>query len=104
MLAADNESAIGQLKNLPGKALVQANCIPCHSTAIIAANHLTRRQWDETITVMQKKNGMWTIPAPMRKQILDYLEKAQRPADAGLARGKKTPWARPLYRANPLWK
>jgi hypothetical protein len=104
IFAAENISAIGRLKDLPGKALVQANCIPCHSTAIIAANHLTRAQWDDTIATMQSKNGMWPIAKPIRKLILDYLEKAQRPADAGLAQGKTSPWARPLYSPNPLWE
>lgn len=102
--AADNVSAISQLKNSPGKALVVANCIPCHSTAIIAANHLSRQQWDETITTMQTKNGMWPIAAPIRKLILDYLSVAQRPDDKGLNQGKTTAWAAPLYRPNPLWK
>lgn len=104
LAAADNVSAISPLKDLPGKALVVANCIPCHSTAIIAANHLTRRQWDETITTMQKKNGMWPIIPVIRQQILDYLELAQRPVDKGLSQGKATQWANPLYRPNPLWK
>lgn len=102
--AADNVSAIARLKDAPGKTMVVANCIPCHSTAIIAANHLTREQWDETITTMQKKNGMWPIAPAIRKQILDYLAVAQRPQDRGLSQGKNSPWARPLYRPNPLWK
>ncbi len=102
--AADNVSVVSQLKDSPGKALVVANCIPCHSTAIIAANHLTRRQWDETITTMQKKNGMWPVIPVVRRQILDYLAVAQRPDDRGLTQGKVTQWASPLYRPNPLWK
>ena len=102
--AADNVSAIANLKDAPGKALVVANCIPCHSTAIIAANHLTRKQWDETIVTMQKKNGMWPLVPAIRKQILDYLTVAQRPDDRGLSQGKATQWASPLYRPNPLWK
>jgi hypothetical protein len=99
-----NTSAIGQLKDGPGKAMVQANCIPCHSTAIVAANHLSREEWDETITIMQKKNGMWPLPPVIRKMILDYLEIAQRPEDRGLNQGKSTAWAEPLYRPNPLWE
>ena len=102
--AADNTSAIARLKDAPGKAMLVATCIPCHSTAIIAANHLTRAQWDETITTMQKKNGMWAIPPTIRKQILDYLAVAQRPEDRGLSQGKTSPWATPLYQPNPLWK
>ena len=105
--AADPEaniSAIERLKDGPAKALVQANCIPCHSTAIIAANHLSRAEWETTITTMQEKNGMWPLPPAIRKLILDYLEVAQRPADRGLNQGKATPWAAPLYSPNPIWK
>jgi hypothetical protein len=105
-IAADaprNTSAMEQLKPGKGRELVQANCIPCNSTAIIAANHLGRAKWDEIITKMQQKNGMWPILPAVRSQILDYLETAQRPEDAGLEKGKETPWATPLYRPNPLW-
>ncbi len=101
--AARNISAIQQLKPGKGRELVQANCIPCHSTAIIASNHLSRKQWDDIITQMQKKNGMWPVLPAIRNQILDYLETAQRPDDPGLSKGKETPWAAPLYQPNPLW-
>lgn len=99
-----NVSAIERLKDAPAKALVEANCIPCHSTAIIAANHLSRAEWDATISTMQLKNGMWPLPDAIRKMILDYLEVAQRPEDRGLNQGKSTPWASPLYSPNPIWK
>ena len=98
-----NISGIQQLKAGKGRELVQVNCIPCHSTAIIAANHLTRKQWDDLITQMQKKNGMWPVLPAIRTQILDYLEVAQRPDDPGLNKGKESPWADPLYRPNPIW-
>ena len=92
------------LKPAPGRQLVLGHCLPCHSTAIVAANHLSRERWDELIRQMQTKNGMQPISAETRKQILDYLEVAQRPEDAGLNAGKETPWAAPLYRPNPLWE
>ena len=46
---------------------------------------------------------MPSVPAEVRAGILDYLETAQRPEDAGLTAGKQSPWASPLYRPNPLW-
>ena len=46
---------------------------------------------------------MRKLPADVRRRILDYLEKTQRPADRGLDTGKKSPWATPLYRPNPIW-
>jgi hypothetical protein len=98
-----NTSAIQQLKAVKGRELILANCLPCHSTAVIAASHQTREKWDQTITKMQKQNGMWPILPSIRKQILDYLEATQPPSDPGLDKGKETPWANPLYRPNPLW-
>lgn len=91
------------LKAGPGRELVLANCLPCHSTAIVAANHLKRERWAEVITRMQEKNGMRSIDEATRNKILDYLAVAQRPDDVGLNAGKQTPWAAPLYRPNPIW-
>lgn len=91
------------LKPGTGRELVLVTCLPCHSTAIVAANHLSRDRWNELINQMQTKNGMQKINADTQKKILDYLETAQRPDDAGLNAGKETPWAAPLYRPNPLW-
>ncbi len=96
------EQAFG-LKPGPGRELVLANCLPCHSTAIVAANHLKRERWSELVTQMQAKNGMRPIDDATRDKILDYLEAAQRPEDAGLNAGKQTPWAAPLYPTNPIW-
>lgn len=98
-----NINAIQQLKAGKGRELILANCIPCHSTAIIAASHQTRERWDQTITKMQKQNGLWPIAPGIRKQILDYLEATQPPSDPGLEKGKETQWAGPLYRPNPFW-
>lgn len=92
------------LKAGPGRELVLAYCLPCHSTAIIAANHLNRERWAELITQMQERNGMRPVNEATRERILDYLESAQRPDDAGLNAGKQTPWAAPLYRPNPIWE
>jgi hypothetical protein len=98
-----NISAIAELKPGKGRELVLVNCIPCHSTAVIASSHQTREGWDQTITKMQKQNGLWPIAPSMRAQILDYLEATQPPSDPGLDKGKESPWATPLYRPNPLW-
>ena len=69
----------------------------------ITANHLKRERWAELVTQMQVKNGMRPLEETTRQQILDYLETAQRPDDAGLSAGKQTPWATPLYQPNPIW-
>ncbi len=91
------------LKPGPGRELILVNCLPCHSTAIVVANHLTRERWADLITQMQERNGMRQIDDATRSRILEYLAIAQRPEDAGLSAGQQTPWAAPLYRPNPLW-
>lgn len=91
------------LKAGPGRERVLAHCLPCHSSAIIAANHLPRARWAELIARMQSQNGMRPLDATTRDRILDYLQSAQRPDDAGLTAGKSSPWAAPLYRPNPIW-
>ena len=91
------------LKPGPGRELVLANCLPCHSTAIIAANHLKRERWAELVAQMQARNGMRPIDEATQSKILNYLESVQRPDDAGLSAGKQTPWAAPLYQPNPIW-
>lgn len=101
--AAGNTSAFGELKEGNGRDVVLAMCMPCHSAAVIVASHRSRAGWDQTITKMQKQNGMWPIPAEVRGQILDYLEVTQPPSDPGLEKARETPWANPLYRPNPLW-
>ena len=98
-----NVSAIAALKPGKGREQVQINCIPCHSTAIITATHATRERWDELITTMQQKHGLWPLVPTIRVQLLDYLAATQPPSDPGLEAGKQTPWAQPLYRPNPLW-
>ena len=98
-----NISAIQSLKPGKGRELIQVNCIPCHSTAIIAATHATRERWDELITTMQQKHGLWPLVPATRNQILDYLSATQPPSDPALDAAKQTPWAEPLYRPNPLW-
>lgn len=70
----------GFLKNLPpgtGQKLVANTCTICHSSAIILQNHMTRKKWDETITWMQKKQGMGKLTRQNRNKILSYLAKFQ---------------------------
>jgi hypothetical protein len=98
-----NTSSVADLKDYKGRDVVLAMCMPCHSAAVITASHRSRAGWDQTITKMQKQNGMWQIPEEIRTQLLDYLEATQPPSDPGLEKARETPWANPLYRPNPLW-
>ena len=70
----------GYLKGLPpgpGQKLVAKTCTLCHSSAIILQNHMSKKKWDETITWMQKKQGMRKLSRRDRNTILNYLTKVQ---------------------------
>jgi hypothetical protein len=38
---------------------------------------MTRKKWDQTLTWMQKKHGLWILEPDLREQILDYLSTHQ---------------------------
>ena len=63
----------------PGKGRQQVldHCTTCHSTALILQNHMTRKKWDQTLTWMQKKHGLWILESDLREKILDYLSTLQ---------------------------
>jgi hypothetical protein len=38
---------------------------------------MSRRKWDQTLSWMQNKQGLWDLQPDLRKIILDYLSKYQ---------------------------
>ena len=89
------------------RQLVLDNCTACHSTAIIRQQSLSRQRWDETITWMQEKQGLWDLEPTVREKILDYLSKAMEPESIhGPGTKKRTRPEGAMYEfsypANPL--
>ena len=63
-------------KGLPlgkGRELVIEVCTPCHSAKLVLQNRMTRENWNETITWMQEKQGLWELTKKERDTILNYL-------------------------------
>ena len=89
-----------------GIKLVLENCTVCHSTDIILQNHMSRKNWKKTITLMQQERGMAKLKKQDQKIILDYLSKYQGidgdsiPSKA--VRKKNNPMYDFEYRPNPL--
>ncbi len=71
--------AFAQTRLAPGKGRdeVLGNCTVCHSESLILNNRMSRQRWDETITWMQDKQGLWELEPKLRKTILNYLAKHQ---------------------------
>ncbi len=89
-----------------GIKLVLDNCTVCHSADIILQNNMSRKAWDNTITWMQKSQGMWALDKRDRKIILDYLAKAQGISEKKVSRKAIKKKSNPMYefdyRPNPL--
>ena len=67
--------ADAQLPDDKSRALVEQTCTKCHSPKLLLQQRLSRAAWDRVITVMQERNGLWDLEPPVRKEVLDYLEK-----------------------------
>lgn len=63
-----------ELKQAPGRALVEANCASCHSLDYVLINSpfLDRNGWEASVTKMIKAFGA-PINADDAKVIIDYL-------------------------------
>ena len=90
------------LKPGAGRDLVLATCTACHSELLVLKNHMTRDRWDETITWMQEKQGLWELSQEERKTILDYLAVHQGINDDGKAQAFNPSLYRYHYPPNPL--
>lgn len=71
--ATADETAL-QLKDAPGRQLVEKNCVACHSLDYIAMNSpfLDRKGWEGSVTKMIKVMGA-PIPEADVPGLVDYL-------------------------------
>ena len=77
----------------PGKDEALGFCGSCHGMKIVAAQGLTRPQWDESLKWMVQRHNMPDLPAEDRDIILGYLEKAFPPKATGGRAGWRNPFA-----------
>ncbi len=102
LLAAALQSSAADLAPGEGRDLLLGACTGCHTTEIIVASRMSRKNWDNTITWMEETQGLARLEPALRKAILDYLERTQG-LSAEDQNGAASPWASPRYRPNPLW-
>jgi len=50
-------------------------CTACHNFKLVAAQGMSRAQWDDTLTFMTARHNMPDVQGKDRDLILDYLEK-----------------------------
>ncbi len=105
VLHTDHALADENFRNLfpsgKGSDIINKNCTVCHSSQIVLQNNMTRKRWDETITVMQKKHGLWYLGPEVRNQILNYLSTVRGIKEKESEKKKFKPY-RYEYKPNPL--
>ena len=76
----------------PGRDETFYACTACHNFKLVAAQGLTRPQWDDSLAWMTKRHNMADIQGPDRDLILDYLARHYPPRARGTG-GWKNPFA-----------
>jgi hypothetical protein len=77
----------------PGREETFYACTACHNFKLVAAQGMTRAQWDESLTWMTTRHKMADIQGADRDLILDYLEKHYPPRAPSRAGGWQNPFA-----------
>lgn len=78
----------------PGREEAFYNCVACHSFQVVVRQGMSRGMWDDTMTLMVERHGMWELEEEERELIIDYLS-THFPAssDTGARRGWTNPFA-----------
>lgn len=79
--------------DFPGRDEAFGFCAACHGFKLVAAQGMTREQWDGSLTWMTERHAMPELDKADRDVILDYLAKAFPPkAPAGARGGWRNPF------------
>jgi hypothetical protein len=77
----------------PGREETVLFCGACHSFRIVAAQGMSRAQWDESLKWMVQRHNMPQLDKAELDVILDYLERTFPPKPAGTRPGWTNPFA-----------
>jgi mono/diheme cytochrome c family protein len=92
---APKDEAAEMFPEHPGRAETFAICSACHGFRVVAAQAMTRQQWDDTLALMVARNNMPALPETERQQVLDYLASAFPPRSQPAGGGFKNPFSQP---------
>jgi hypothetical protein len=77
----------------PGREETVMFCGSCHSFKIVAAQGMSRDQWNETLKWMVTRHNMPELEGKELDTVLTYLERALPPKPAGGRPGWTNPFA-----------
>ena len=67
-------------------------CTACHNFKLVAAQGMTRAQWDDSLNWMTTRHNMPAIDGDDRKVVLDYLERTYPPRAPASRGGWQNPF------------
>lgn len=76
----------------PGRDTTFYACTACHGFKLVAAQGMSRGQWEDSLDWMVKRHNMPPLDEGDRKTVLDYLEGTYPPRAA--PRGWQNPFAK----------
>lgn len=76
----------------PGRDETFYACVACHNFKLVAAQGMSRRQWEESLELMVKRHGMPPLDDADRKVVLDYLEQTYPPRAPASGGGWQNPF------------
>jgi hypothetical protein len=68
-------------------------CVACHNMQVVTRQGMTRPMWEDTITLMIERHGMFEPDAAEREVILNYLTEHFPPVQRPGQRGFVNPFA-----------
>ncbi|MBI5111358.1 MAG: hypothetical protein HZA68_05215 [Rhodovulum sp.] len=71
-----------------------ASCTGCHNFKLVAAQGMSRRQWEDSLDWMVRRHGMPELSGAERERVLSYLEGAFPPRAPAAQRGWQNPFLR----------
>ncbi len=77
----------------PGRDEAFYACTACHNFKLVAAQGMTRAQWDDSLSWMTSRHNMPDVQGADRQLLLDYLEKNFPPKPPSRAGGWRNPFA-----------
>jgi hypothetical protein len=70
-------------------------CTACHNFKLVAAQGMTRRQWEDSLAWMTQRHNMPPLDGKNRERVLNYLEATFPPRVPARAGGWQNPFAKP---------
>jgi len=86
---------LDEMPDGPGREDTYFACIACHSFQVVTRQGMSREMWDDTLTLMVERHGMFELEPDEREVILAYLAEHY-PASTATEGSGRRGWTNPF--------